>query len=200
MRKLLGLVLLVALLAGCQHTQVLQAPPAWLSAGIQRAGFDIDDTLLFSTPAFAAASAKYAFGTDTFWAEVNGHDRDYSRVKRSALEVVRALQTQGVTVYAITARPPTGGEAVGRFLQDAMGIPAENVYFEPRSKQERIRALRLDVFYGDSDSDISDAQAVGVTGIRFLRSPASSYRNSDGTLAKYHPGQFGEIIIPASED
>ena len=81
-----------------------------------------------------------------------------------------------------------------------MGIPAENVFFEPNGKVERIRALRLDVFYGDSDSDITDAQAAGVRGIRFQRSPRSSYRNSDGTLAKYHPGEHGETVIPDSED
>ena len=191
---------LALLLAGCQCPQAAPPAAAWLPAGIQRAGFDIDDTLLFSTPAFDAARAKFAFGTDQFWAEVNGHDRDYSIVKRKALEVVRALQTQGVTVYAITARPPTNGEPVGSFLAEAMGIPAANVYFEPRGKVQRIRDLRLDVFYGDSDSDIEDARAAGVLAIRFQRSPDSSYRNSDGTLAKYHPGQFGEPIVPDSED
>jgi acid phosphatase class B len=61
-------------------------------------------------------------------------------------------------------------------------------------------ALHLDAFYGDSDSDITDARKVQgntVRGIRFLRSPRSSNRSS-GRLAKYHPGYFGEPIIAGS--
>jgi acid phosphatase class B len=61
-----------------------------------------------------------------------------------------------------------------------------------------MKSLALDAFYGDSDSDITDASKVpGIQGIRFLRSPKSSYRDS-GRLARYHPGYFGEPIIADS--
>ena len=40
----------------------------------------------------------------------------------------------------------------------------------------------------------------GVRAIRIQRSPASSYRNEDGTLRKYNPGSMNEEIVLDSED
>jgi len=199
MKRWISLLLLSLLLIGCGNgteTTTATTPP---SADVVRVGFDIDDTLLFSTPNFTAAQEKFTFGTDEFWAEVNGHDRDYSIVKQKCLEILRQHQEDGAELYAITARPGTGGDPCRDFISETFGIPRENVYFE-KPKTARIRSLGLDIFYGDSDSDIEDAQNAGAVGIRIQRSPDSSYRNSDGSLRKYHPGMYGEEIIPDSEE
>ena len=69
-------------------------------------------------------------------------------------------------------------------------------------------SLDVDVFYGDSDTDITDARSAfststpprkQVTAVRFLRSPKSSNRKA-GKLAKYHPGYYGEPILADSYD
>jgi len=97
-----------------------------------------------------------------------------------------------------------------------MGIAREDLYFEPdldqpgnpAGKTDRIESLNLDVFYGDSDSDITDTlkafvdsktgvRSKKVEPVRFLRSPKSSNRKS-GELNKYHPGYFGEPILSES--
>ncbi len=186
-------------------------------------GFDIDDTLLFSTPAFGrgfATGGTPAPTDTTFWTAVNGCDpgcsaetitladgstkqlpaTDPSGVKSRAFELVQYHLSLGQQVYAITARPDINGDVLRDYLQAQFGIDRNNVYFEPVMKTDRMAQLGLDVFYGDSDSDITDARKVPgrtVLGVRFERSPKSSYR--DGMrLARYHPGYFGEPIIANS--
>ena len=72
-------------------------------------------------------------------------------------------------------------------------LKKENVYFTNK-KAQRIRELDIEIFYGDSDSDIKAAQDAGIEGISILRSPKSSYKK------KYNPGKYGEKIIPNSEE
>jgi acid phosphatase (class B) len=196
-------------------------------------GFDIDDTLLFSTPTFnrAFATGGTPSPTDTvFWTAANGCDggcdaetltladgttkqlpaNDPSGVKAKARELVDYHRALGQEVYAITARPDINGDPLRAYLETELGFPADHVFFEPdidqpgnpAGKTDRMAALGIDVFYGDSDSDITDArkvQGTTIQGIRFLRSPKSSYR-SGGRLAKYHPGYYGEPIIADSYD
>jgi acid phosphatase (class B) len=196
-------------------------------------GFDIDDTLLFSTPTFtrAFATGGTPAPTDTvFWTQANSCDpgcpaatitladgttkqlpaNDPSGVKERIRELVAAHQASGAEVYAITARPDIAGDALRQYIEAQVGIAADHVFFEPdidqpgnpAGKTDRMAQLALDVFYGDSDSDITDAakvQGVHVRGIRSLRSPKSSYR-SGGRLAKYHPGYYGETIVAGSYD
>ncbi len=192
-------------------------------ASASAVGFDIDDTLLFSTPAFGRGfmTGGTPAPTDTtFWTAVNGCDpgcdaqtitladgstkdlpaTDPSAVKSRAYELVQYHLALGQQVYAITARPDINGDVLRDYLQAQFGIDRNNVYFEPVMKTDRMAQLGLDVFYGDSDSDITDARKVPgrtVLGVRFERSPKSSYR--DGMrLAKYHPGYYGEPIIANS--
>ncbi len=113
-------------------------------------------------------------------------------------------------MYAITARPDIAGDALRGYIESELGIASDHVFFEPdldqpgnpAGKTDRMAQLALDVFYGDSDSDITDSQKVvggHVRGIRVLRSPKSSNRK-DGRLNKYHPGYYGETIVTGSYD
>ncbi|MBX3233618.1 MAG: hypothetical protein KIT84_11490 [Labilithrix sp.] len=142
-------------------------------------------------------------------------DNVASTAKSSAIELVKRHKAHGHKVYAITARPDINGDPLRHFIEQELGIAKEDVFFEPdidqpgnpKGKADRIKALDLDVFYGDSDSDITDAKAAFVDAsgaatkpiqtLRFLRSPKSSNRKA-GKLNKYHPGYFGESIITGS--
>ncbi|GEM_PF-1483705 len=160
-----------------------------------RVGFDLDDTLLFSSPAFQkgfdADVRPYSWA---FWRVVNTSDGEVSVVKKKTREILQAHQAKGAEIFVVTARHPHGGEEVMRFLYKTFGIPPTHVYFETEGKAERLRALRLDVFYGDADSDVSAALEAGVKPVRILRSPKSSYKK------KYNPGKYDEEIVEGSEE
>lgn len=136
-----------------------------------------------------------------------------STPKTKALELIKTHRALGHKVYAITARSDFNGEHLRLFLKEQFGIEKENVFFEPSNEQpnnpagktDRIENLNLDIFYGDSDSDITDTQLAflnssnskRVKAVRFLRSPRSSNRKA-GKLNKYHPGYYGETILSDS--
>jgi acid phosphatase (class B) len=183
-------------------------------------GFDIDDTLLFSTPTFtrAFATGGTPAPTDTtFWTQANSCDpgcdaatitladgttkdlpaNDPSDVKLRVSELVEEHLASGAQVYAITARADVQGDVLRDYIASELGIAADHVYFEPNGKVARMQALGIQVFYGDADSDMTDSQQANSQGIRVLRSPKSSYRDGN-RLAKYHPGYYGEPIVADS--
>jgi acid phosphatase class B len=208
--------------------------------GIAAVGFDIDDTLAFTTPTFtrAFASGGSPKPDDTvFWTLANGCDlgcpaqallladgtekllpaNDPSTPKSSAIALIAMHKARGHKVFAITARPDTNGSPLRAYLARELAIAEEDVYFEPdldapgnpKGKTDRIESLGLDLFYGDSDSDIRDTEKAflredgtrtkAVRSVRFLRAPTSSNRKA-GKLNKYHPGYFGEPILRGSYD
>ena len=158
-------------------------------------GFDVDDTILFSTPAFEQGfkSGEKPF-SQKFWEIVNNSDRQYSIVKKKTEQIIKEHQKNGATIYVITAREPYNVDGLKNFLGDRLGISKENIFFSPKGKSELMRQLNIKLFYGDSDSDISDAQAAGAKGIRIQRSEKSSYKN------KYNPGSLREEIVPDSAE
>jgi acid phosphatase class B len=135
-----------------------------------------------------------------------------STPKSRALSLIALHKAQGHRVYAITARPDINGGALRDFVEQELGIAKEDVFFEPdidlpgnpKGKTDRIKSLDIDVFYGDSDSDVTDTNKAfldasgvptkNVQAVRFLRSPNSSNRRA-GKLNKYHPGYYGERIL-----
>ncbi|MGM0441450.1 MAG: HAD family acid phosphatase [Elusimicrobiota bacterium] len=193
--KFIALVSIVFLLAsGCNKTTETEKPKKTEQSASQlKVGFDVDDTLLFSTPAFQKGfqSDTQPF-SDEFWKVVNTSDRGNSKVKEKAREIMEKYRSEGAEIFAVTARNPSGGQSLKDFLKDKLGIPRENTFFEPDSKVERLKKLNLDKFYGDSDSDIKDAMEAGVKPYRIQRSTASSYQE------KYNPGKYGEEIIENS--
>ena len=160
---------------------------------IQKVGFDIDDTLLFSTPAFQegfnSGAKQYS---EEFWVIVNGVDREKSIVKKRAEQILEMHKKKGDLIYVITSREPYGAENLKIFLYDRFGVPLENIYFES-DKTGRIKELGLNIYYGDSDSDIKAALEAGAIPYRIQRARESSYKN------KYNPGSYGENIIEGSE-
>lgn len=208
------------------HVARVDAKDALGGDGVKVVGFDVDDTLSFSTPAFLRGNASGAtFGDATFWTVVNSCDSgcpaetitlpdgsahavtatDASAAKSKAKELVALHRSLGHKIYAITARPDFAAEKVRAYVQETFGIAPEDTFFEPVSKAERIASLDLDVFYGDGDGDIADAAkasagagAKKVQAFRFLRSPRSSNRSGTAKHSKYHPGYYGEMLIADS--
>ncbi len=153
-----------------------------------KVGFDYDDTLIFSTPAFRAgvASGQEPY-SEEYWRVVN---QSFNLEKKKLVPVTVALgyKILGFDVVIITARQGYGGEK----LQEHWKWLAKEFYFE-RNKAEILKRNRFVAFFGDSDSDITEALGAGVRPIRVKRSPKSDY------TGKYHPGQYNEFILPLSD-
>ncbi|HMM61192.1 MAG TPA: HAD family acid phosphatase, partial [Candidatus Rifleibacterium sp.] len=103
---------------------------------------------------------------------------------------------RGDKIYFITARPEVKGEILTGLLHREFkleGQPAA-IFSGRTSKGVFIKKHGISLYYGDSDSDISEAHEVGVRAIRFLRSPISTNKT------KYNPGMHGEVVLRDSEN
>lgn len=191
----LVLLLSLFLLVGCGESPESGNPLSeqFTGGNIERVGFDIDDTLLFSTPSFERGfNADVEPFSKQFWSVVNSNDAEVSCIKPKVYKMVQEYQSQGVEVYAITAREPHNGQNLKNFLEKSYNIPSDHVFFEPDSKTDRLKNLELDIYFGDSDSDISDAQEANIPAVRIQRSKKSNYEK------KYNPGKHGETIIEST--
>jgi acid phosphatase class B len=153
-----------------------------------KVGFDYDDTLIFSTPAFraGAASGQEPYSPE-YWRVVN---QSFNREKVKLVPMTTALiyKALGFDVVVITARQGYGGVE----LQEHWKWLAKEFYFE-RNKSSILEKGRFVAFFGDSDSDITEALEAGVKPIRVKRGKESDYKG------KYHPGQYNECILPFSD-
>lgn len=170
-------------------------------------GFDIDDTLLFSSPGFYRGENLYSSGSQdylknpAFWEKMNNGWDDFSIPKEVGKSLIAMHLRRGDTVYFVTGRNHTKTETVTKTLQHAFLIPEavlNPVIFAgdkpgENTKTQWLKDKRIKIFYGDSDSDITAAQDAGARGIRVLRASNSSYR----PLPK--AGVFGEEVIVNSE-
>jgi acid phosphatase (class B) len=171
-------------------------------------GFDVDDTVLFSSPGFYYAfsntdgpdgSNKYGprpLSSDLFWKDMSCDFDRFSMPKESAREVIAMHKQRGDKIYFITARPPVKGEILTSLLHRAFKLEGQPkaIFSGKTSKAVFIKKHDISVFYGDSDSDISEAHDAGVRAIRFLRSPISTNKG------KYNPGLHGEVVLRDSEN
>ena len=171
-------------------------------------GFDVDDTVLFSSPGFyyafsntdgPNATNKYGskpLSSDLFWKDMSCDFDRFSMPKESAREIIEMHKKRGDKVYFITARPPVKGEILTRLLHREFKLEGQPdaIFSGKTSKAVFIRKHNISVFYGDSDTDISEAHEAGVRAIRFLRSPISTNKS------KYNPGMHGEVVLRDSEN
>ena len=161
--------------------------------------FDVDDTVLFSSPAFYYGRWKYGndyLDQEEFWAELNrGLDR-FSIPKLVARELVGMHRSRGDRILFITARVGTRDEEVTAALMTAFRFsdPPPVIFTDRRDKAPWLEQEGVVIFYGDSDGDMRDAIAAGARPIRVIRSPLST--NPGAT----HPGAFGEEVIVDSEN
>ncbi|PHM61296.1 acid phosphatase AphA [Xenorhabdus ishibashii] len=170
-------------------------------------GFDIDDTVLFSSPGFYRGKLEYSPNGNSylknaaFWEKMNNEWDKFSMPKKIGIELVQMHLKRGDDIYFITGRTKTKTEAVTKYLQEYLHIPTDKmnaVIFagdEP-GKNNKISWMKdhnLKIYYGDADADIAAARALNIRGIRILRASNSSYQ----PLPK--AGRFGEEVVINSE-
>ncbi|WP_058912433.1 acid phosphatase AphA [Entomohabitans teleogrylli] len=194
-----------------------QAPVHWVSvAQIENSltdrppmaiGFDIDDTVLFSSAGFWRGQKEFSPGSQAylsnpaFWEKMNNGWDEFSIPKEVARSLIAMHVRRGDSIYFITGRSPTKTETVSRVLQENFLIPASSmnpVIFagdrpDQNTKIQWIKEKDIRIFYGDADADITAAREAGIRGIRILRASNSTYRPLP------QAGKFGEEVIVNSE-
>jgi len=151
--------------------------------GIMKVGFDIDDTVLYSRYVFEDAPRDQNNRLDFGW--INARDRELSIPITPTIALVRYFHLNGHEVYFITARGGENGHYVAEFLSDIVGFNVEvekNLFFSPKeyidgnkftTKHRIMNYLGLDMYYGDSDSDIMAAIKADVYPVRMVRHQSS---------------------------
>ncbi|KOE61749.1 acid phosphatase AphA [Aggregatibacter actinomycetemcomitans] len=165
--------------------------------------FDIDETVLFSSPCFYHGQQKYSPGkqdylkNQDFWNEVNAGCDQYSIPKQIAVDLINMHQERGDQIYFITGRTAGDKDGVTPVLQKAFNIknmhPVEFMGGRDRTtkynKTPGIIEHKVTIHYGDSDDDILAAKEAGVRGIRLMRAANSTYQPMP-TL-----GGYGEEVL-----
>ncbi len=156
-------------------------------------GFDIDDTVLFSENMFVHYIAEYGRPINYDW--INTNDKNYSVPIKPTIDLVHYFWTNGHNVYFITARSDGNGNVLAEYLTDILGYSITkdvNLFFMPKeeienqrftTKHRKMNDLNLDLYYGDSDTDIIAALKASVHPVRVVRSSAS--------LKEYSSNYFG---------
>jgi hypothetical protein len=156
-----------------------------------RAGFEYDDGLAYSTPAFQAA-AKDGLPPDTpdYWNAVN-RSYAYERLKPAPWLTAWGLKALGVKIAVFCDRGPEGADS----LETSWSRLADDFYFI-RTEDEKYRILerkRFILYAGASDSGMIQARKAGVHPLRLQKSPKSSVKSD------YTPGKFKERYLPLSQ-
>ncbi len=194
-----------------------QAPIHWVSvAQIENSlqgrppmavGFDIDDTVLFSSPGFWRGKQTFSPNSEeylknpAFWEKMNNGWDAYSIPKEVGRALIALHVRRGDSIYFVTGRSQTRTESVSKTLQDDFAIPAANmnpVIFAgdkpgQNSKTQWLESKQIKIFYGDADSDMTAAREVGARPVRVLRASNSTYRPLP------QAGALGEEVIVNSE-
>lgn len=163
-------------------------------------GFDVDDTVLFSSPCFYYGKMKYSpnsedyLGMDEFWTDIHTNNCDqYSVPKEVARQLIDMHTARGDEIFFITGRTKgSGQEMLTSAIQKAFGIEDMNdVVFTASSenKLEFLRDHKLAIYYGDADSDMRAAREANIRPIRVMRAPNSTYKPEPKS------GSFGEEVI-----
>ena len=164
-------------------------------------GFDIDDTVLFSSPGYYYGKQKYSPEDNSyllkkeFWNEMNnGLDR-FSIPKECARKLIELHKKRGDSIYFITGRTKTKTETLTELLAKTFDLENSNkvIFTTNKAKIEPVKENNIKIFYGDSDGDIRAAQANDIRAIRIIRSRNSTHK----PLPK--KGSLGEEVLVNSD-
>jgi acid phosphatase class B len=162
--------------------------------GQLRVGFDIDDTTLYSEEGFVIAPRTVDGEIDYGW--INTHDKEYSLLIKPVATLIEYFRVHGHEVFFITARPGINGDDLATFLTTTLNFDVcvdSNLFFSPKenykdfrytTKHLLMRKLDLDIYYGDSDTDIIAALKANVHPVRIIRSAES--------IKEYGGNYFGD--------
>jgi acid phosphatase (class B) len=151
-------------------------------------GFDVDDTVLFSSPAYYYGQQTYSPGSTEYLSDPefqmelnNGLDR-FSIPKEIARKLIAFHKAHGDNIFFITGRDPTETETLTGLLAKTFDLDNPNpVIFcgENPGDNQKIAPLRennIQIYYGDSDGDILAAQALRIRAIRIVRADNSTHK------------------------
>jgi acid phosphatase class B len=170
--------------------------------GKLKVGFDIDDTTLYSERAFVVAPKTESGGTDYSW--INTHDKEYSLLIDPVITLINYFRAHGHEVFFITARPGPNGDSVAVFLSINLNFDVKvdsNLFFSPKeyvngfkytTKHRVMEQLDIDIYYGDSDTDIIAAIKADVHPVRIVRSNASIKEYGGNYFGDIHDGESAE--------
>lgn len=179
-------------------------------------GFDVDDTLLFSAPAFNAIEAEYDpdvirprdVATLTpqqrakfheFWNRLNLELDERSVVKSTARRLLQLHIDRGDDVWLITKRqgiePKPAEDVVTKRYERMLGVKLQHpvVHTQRKDKTPFLCERGIEYYYGDADTDVTSSVAAHATPVRIKRAGDSHAKDP------VHDGQLGEIVIEASE-
>jgi len=170
--------------------------PIFSQPGILNVGFDIDDTILFSRDVFLNIPEDQRNPIDYGW--VNTKDRELSRIIEPTIELIHYFTSNGHNVFFITSRQNQNGQELAEFLSEILGFPVtinKNLFFSPKeqigihrftTKHLVMEKLELNLYYGDSDSDMIAALKANVQPVRIIRHPLS--------VEQYGSNYFGDTL------
>jgi len=161
--------------------------------GILNVGFDVDDTILFSRDVFLNLPDDKRDPVDYGW--INSHDKEFSLFITPTVELINYFHTNGHNVFFLTSRSGAKGNILAEFLADELGFSIrvnKNLFFSPKetikgkrytTKHRLMQRLKLDLYYGDADTDMIAAIKAGVHPVRIVRHETS--------IVEYGSNYFG---------
>jgi acid phosphatase (class B) len=179
-------------------------------------GFDVDDTLVFSAPAFNALQPKYepdiirpkSYDALTleqrakyheFWNALNVEYDERSLPKAIGKHLLDLHIARGDDIWIISKRqsivPAPQEDVVTRRYERMFGVKLQHpvVQTQLKDKTPFICERHIEYYYGDSDGDVTSSVAAGATPIRVKRAEESYAKDA------VHNGQLGEVVLRASE-
>ena len=150
-------------------------------------GFDVDDTVLFSSPNFYYWGKKFAkvdpnyFKNYNFWHAINNDSDQYSMPKKAGSRLIDFHKERGDKIFFITARWKTKKETVTKILSETFDLNMTHPVIFTGSQNNRDRLSKVDpikkfnikIYYGDADEDMICAERAKIRGVRIMRAPNS---------------------------
>ena len=175
-------------------------------------GFDLDDTLVFSSNAFIAGLKKFHIKEKSliqdpdFWYEISTSlDARLTKAKEIAKKIIKFHSQRGDELIIVTSRIVDQREAIvkssiAKLLNSLFSDDLKKNFDERRifltglfekdvknsrfiDKAEVLIKEKIQLFYGDSDYDIKSAFKARAQPVRIMRDQASS------NTASYSPGR-----------
>lgn len=156
-----------------------------------RAGYEYDDGLRYTTPAYQAAQkAKAAPFSADFWTMVNG-DHKLERTKPVVWLSAWFFRAFGFKIDIFCQRGSGGSEGLVREWRPL----ADAFHFTPDEDQkyQLLEKGRYAVYFAASDGGIIQARKAGVWAVRVRKSAKSALQH------EYNPRKFKEPVLPISE-
>ncbi|MBU2530211.1 MAG: hypothetical protein KKD35_04140 [Elusimicrobia bacterium] len=154
-------------------------------------GFEYDDGLVFSTPAFNQVQ-KTSISNDQrdYWNFLN---RSYKLERAKLIPFLSAwlFKTFGFDIYVVCMREDIGSDSLKYSWK-----PLVNKFIFAENDLKKYKVLEKEgfiLYFANSDADIIQAKQSNTTTIRIKRSSKSTNKTA------YTPGKFNEFTLPLSE-